>query len=253
MRCALTIIYEGKHHLEHKDFALKMATMFDHWIVIEGHALPYGSTKRCNKLSVSATSQDGTIEFMQEFSKQHKNVHFYSRGTYWNGKDEQVNVGIEILKKITKQCYLWEVDADEHWKLEDIEQAEKIADKSKHFGFRFRFNHFLGDGLIARGEWGSNHLNRLWKWSGQKFRSHEPAMLVGQRYTEPIEEVKFDHYSYYFDKDVKFKSLYYSGHQNVYKNIEAVRNASHYPIHISALFGKDTETGRTNSYIDKIN
>jgi hypothetical protein len=244
MRCGFTIIYEGVHHLQHKQFAEKMAEMFDHWIVVEGHALPFGSTKWCNKLNVAPTSTDSTVAFMKDFASKHKNVHFYSHGRYFTSKDEQVNVA--------NKCYLWEVDADEHWRLADLEKAEAFADRSKEIGFSFNFSHYLGEGIVAKGEWGSGSLNRLWKWSGQNFKSHEPALLVNQRRTEPIPDVTFEHYSYMFDKDVQFKSLYYSGHQNVFKNIHSVRNAPSYPIHISALFGKETKIGKSNSYIYKI-
>jgi len=104
-----------------------MAAMFDHWIVIEGHSLPYGSTKWCKKIDVPPVSQDGTVEFMKEFAMLNKNVHFYSHGKYFVSKDEQVNFAIRTLRQITKSCMLWEVDADEHWKLEDISLAETIA------------------------------------------------------------------------------------------------------------------------------
>lgn len=252
MRCAFTIVYEGLHHLQHKDFAQRMANMFDHWIVVEGYSLPYGSTSWCNKLNVPARSQDGTVEFMNQLCAEHNNVYFYSPNKYYNGKDDQVNVAIDILRKISKSCYLWEVDVDEHWALESLSVAEALADNSKAIGFSFPFNHYVGQGLIAKGEWGSGYNNRLWKWTGQFFRSHEPAMLVGQRYVEPIKEVKYDHYSYYFEKDVKFKSESYSGHENVYKNWSKVLVSESYPVHISELFGKDTKIGKSNSFIDKL-
>ncbi len=252
MRIALTIVYEGLHHLNHRDFALKMASMFDKWIVIEGYSLPYGSTSWCKRLDLPATSQDGTVEFMNQFCKDHPNVYFYSSGKHYNGKDDQVNLGIDIIRKLTKSCYLWEVDVDEHWKIEDIELAESIADKSKAIGFSFPFNHYIGKDMIAKGDWGSGYLNRLWKWSGQYFKSHEPAMLIGQRYTEAIKEVRFEHFSYVFEKDVKFKSQSYSGHENVYKNFHLLESDIEFPAHISTLFGKDTKIGKTNSFIHKI-
>jgi len=76
---------------------------------------------------------------------------------------------------------------------------------------------------------------------------------MGQRQTVHIPDVTFDHYSYSFDKDVKFKSVYYSGHQNVFKNIKAVRDSETFPLPISALFGKETAIGKSNSFIHKLN
>jgi len=249
LRAGFTIIYEGLHHLQHNDFAEKMADMFDHWIVVEGNSLPYGSTKWCNMVSVPASSQDGTIEFMEEFAKSHKNVHFYSRGAYFNSKDSQVNHCIEILRKITTSCYLWEVDADEHWQLKDIERAEEMASRVTENGFSFQFNHLLGPGIMATGDWGSGYLNRLWKWNGELFKSHEPAMLRGQRRTMPLDGVKFDHYSYYFKKDIEFKSKYYPGCENIVKNWDNIQQPNTYPMPISRLFGENTRIGRSNSQI----
>jgi len=258
-RIAFTIVYEGLHHLKHKNFAEKMAKMFDAWIVVEGYSLPYGSTNWCKKLDVPANSQDGTIEFMQAFARVHSNVYFYSATNFYSGKDDQVNVVIDILKKIApfdkrqgKEIFLWEVDVDEHWSEFDIQTAENIARKSTAIGFSFPFNHYVGEGLIAKGTWGSGYLNRLWKWQGQLFKSHEPALLVGQRKVEPIDVVRFEHYSYYFEKDVKFKSLSYSGHEQVYQNWLKLKEQKEFPLHISFLFGKDSQIGKSKSFIHKI-
>lgn len=258
LRVAFTIIYEGRHHLEHKGFAENMLKMFDHWIVVEGYALPYGSTRWCKRLNVPAVSTDGTGHYLQKLSEKHENLHYYSLGRYYNGKDHQVNVAIDILTEIMeakyneKKCWLWEVDADEHWRLEDLEKAEQIALTMDNIGFSFTFNQYVGEGLVAKGDWGSGALNRLWKWTGQYFKSHEPALLEGQKRCDVIPDVHFEHYSYYFDKDVKFKSQYYSGHENVYKNLNKIRTAKEYPVHISEFFGKNTQIGKSNSYIYKI-
>ena len=250
MRAAITILYEGLHHLKHNGFADFMAENFDAWIVVEGHSLPYGSTKWCNMISVPATSKDGTVEFMREFASDHKNVYFYSSGgKYYNGKDQQVNVAIGILKKLTKSCYLWQVDADEQWSVEDIEKAEMIASESSEIGFKFQFNHYVGEGIIAVGEWGSNWHHRLWKWSGQLFQTHEPPILRGQKKTAPIERIKYEHYAYYNPIDVKFKSKYYPGHEKVFENWPSIQKPNTYPMPLSRLFGEDSKYSKTNSQI----
>lgn len=252
LRVAFTIVYEGLHHLKHNDFAVKMAQMFDHWIVVEGYSLPYGSTKWCNKLDIPAVSQDGTVEYMTELSKMFPNVYFYSKGDYFNGKDEQVNAAVHILKQLTNSCYLWEVDADEQWNLTDIIRAEAISDQSQFKGFGFLCNHYVGKGLVAKGDWGSGYFNRLWKWTGQFFKSHEPPMLQGQVGVGKIDDVRFEHYSYYFEKDVIFKSLSYKDHHNVHQGWKSIQKSNEFPIHISALFGEDSKIGKSNSYIEKL-
>lgn len=251
MRCAVTIIYEGVHHLKHLDFAEKMAQLFDHWIVVEGHSQAYGSTRWCNNIQVPARSTDGTIEFMKQFAATHKNVHFYHPNGYFNSKDHQANAGITILRQLSSKCFLWQVDADEHWTIESIEKAEQFALASSEIGFKFQFNHYVGPGIIAVGDWGSGYLNRLWKWNGEFFRSHEPALLRGQRITIPVPDIKYDHYSYYFEKDVRFKAIYYPDCKGIEATWPTIQKPNDYPLHISKLFpvGKH---GKSNTQIVQI-
>lgn len=238
--------------MEHNDFASKMCKLFDHWIVIEGHSLPYGSTSWCKKMNVSPTSQDGTIKYLKSLSLIKNNLHFYSHGGFFYGKDEQVNAGISILKQLTKKCYLWQVDVDEHWTEEKLKASEIYADLNPHKGYAFQFNQYVGEDIIAVGEWGSGYLNRLWKWNGEMFRSHEPALLFGQRSLGYVPEIKYDHFSYLYEKDVKFKSQYYTGHEYVHKGWGELKNVKTFPVHISVLFGKDSKIGMSNSYITRL-
>lgn len=251
-RIAFTIIYNGLHHLEHLGFWQFMVENFDYWVVIEGHARPNGSTKWCKRVDTTPRSSDGTHEFMVDLASKYDNIRYYSPGRYWLGKDLQVNKAMEIITGLCGKCYLWEVDADEIWTSEKLKAAEDYADRSVSDGFSFQFNHFVGENLIASGDWGSGTLNRLWKWRGQYFRSHEPALLVGQRSCEFIEGIKFDHYSYYFEKDVAFKSKYYSGHELVYDKWKQLQLCQSFPVHISSLFGLHNKIGKSNSLIHAI-
>lgn len=252
MRVAFTIIYNGLHHLQHKGFADFMISNFDHWVVVEGHARPNGSTRWCRKLNISPRSTDGTHEYMIELESNHSNVHYVSPGRYWMSKDHQVNKALEVIRQYTQDCYLWEVDCDEHWTKEKLIAAEAIAENSSHICFAFQFNHFVGPRLIAHGEWGDGCLNRLWKWTGQPFRSHEPAVIMGQRSAYLIPDIKFDHYSYYFEKDVAFKASYYKDHEQVLDKWHLLQSMQQFPVHISSLFGSSSKIGSSKSYIDEI-
>lgn len=249
MRCAITIIYDGVHHLQHLNFAEKMAAMFDHWIIVDGHSLPYGSTRWCNMISVPSHSQDGTILYLKDFAATHKNVHFYyTHDGYFNSKDYQANAAIQLLKKLTNKCWLWQVDVDEHWTEEKLSQAEAFAATKTAIGFKFQFNHYVGKGIIAVGEWGSGYLNRLWKWNGEYFKSHEPALLRGQKHVIPVPDIKYDHYSYYFEKDIEFKSKYYPDCKGITETWPTIQAPNDYPIHISKLF-PHSRHGKTNTQI----
>lgn len=252
MRVAFTIIYNGLHHLKHKGFTEFMLENFDYWAVVEGHSRPGGSTGWCKRLAVPPRSSDGTHEYLQELSKNNPKLLYFSPGQYHFSKDRQVNAALDLLRPHTKDSFLWEVDADEHWTVEKLEASESHAEKSIANGFCFQFNQFVGLNLVAKGEWGGGFLNRLWKWKGEIMRTHEPALLMGQRYVEAIPGILFDHYSYYFKQDVLFKGIYYKGHENVPENWEPLQLESTFPVHISKLFGEGTQIGKTNSYIHEI-
>jgi hypothetical protein len=41
----------------------------------------------------------------------------------WKSKDEQVNAAIEEIKKTVKECFLWQVDIDEQWTLDQLQDS----------------------------------------------------------------------------------------------------------------------------------
>ena len=251
LRVAITIIYNGLHHLTHKGFCEFMTKNFDYWVVVEGSSRNGGSTSWCKPIKLPHSSEDGTVEFMKDWAARHDNVLFYTHHKHYLSKDEQFNKGIVLLKTVTNKAYLWQVDADEHWTAQDMEMAERRLWRSASNVAAFQFNHYIKEDLIALGDWGSSRVNRLWKWSGQLFESHEPAVMQGQ--TKPIElDPRFDHYSMVFAQDVKFKSRYYRGHEMIYLNWCKLDDRNDYPIHISNLFGKHCEVGRSDSYLYKI-
>jgi len=250
MRVAITIIFEGLHHLTHKGFTEFMVKNFDHWIIIEGASNNGGSTYWCRSIPGSHRSQDGTVEFINELAVRHNHVHVYSHHKHYASKDEQFNKGIAILKTLTDKCYLWQVDADEHWSAEDLVAAERRLWRSVCTVASFQFNHFVKQDVIAVGDWGSGRVNRLWKWKGKFFQTHEPAIMTGQ--SAPLElPQKFDHYSLVFDKDVRHKAKIYRGHEDIYKNWLRLDDET-YPCHVSKLFGNKTPVGRSDSYLHKI-
>lgn len=258
LRIGFTIAYECLHHLKHKGMADFMAENFDYWIVIEGLSGAGGSTAWCKNLELSPRSTDGTHEFMEGFAKQHPHVIYFSPGTRWNSKDDMVNEAVKVLKFITDYCYLWQIDADEIWSKEQLERAEtELESKAGNVG-AFQFTHYLcktdtGDQLVGLGQWGSGFNTRLFKWRGEKFIKHEPPTLAGQKKVTELTQ-KYHHYSYYFEKDVQFKSMFYQGHEQVYKNwLYLKKGKTKFPVSLSALFGSSRKFKPELSTIDVLN
>ena len=254
MRYALTIVYNAKHHLLHKDFSDKMLAMFDKWIIVEGFSRNGGSTAWCTSIRPSHQSTDGTIETCQDLASQNPTkVLFYSSGIGYASKDVQVNKGIEMLQGC-EPGWLWQIDADEHWTLEDLKGAEQMLEKDLTIAGAFQFYHYLckdvnGKQLVGKGAWGDGFSTRVWWWEGQKFKTHEPPIMEGQKEIRELPQ-KYIHYSYYFEKDVEFKSKYYKGYRPVIHNWRALQKRRLiYPISAKYLLGSGTSVDIRNSFI----
>jgi len=254
MRYAFTIIYNGKHHLLHKEFAENMVSMFDKWVIVEGFSRNGGSTAWCNSIRPPSQSTDGTIETCQNLaSKYPTKVLFATSQTGWPSKDAQVNKGIELLQG-NPDGWLWQVDADEQWTESDLTEAETMLGIGSNTAGGFQFYHYLckdsdGRQLVGKGSWGDGISTRLWWWHGQKFKTHEPPIMEGQDGYKVLPQ-KYHHYSYYFEQDVEFKSRYYKGYRSVLANWRTLQKRRFdYPISAKLLLGSGTSVDLTNSYI----
>ena len=257
-RAAITIIYEGLHHLHHKQMTEKMIAMFDYWIIVEGYSRNGGSSKHLNIVTDFARSTDGTIEYCEQLASDHKGkVFFYSSKLGWPSKDDQFSAGIDMLSCISDECYLWQIDADEQWNEDQLSEAEAMLFDSDFSAASFQFHQFigidaLGNQLVARGNWGSAFVTRLWKWQGEQFISHCPPVMMGQSVIK-LPQV-YDHYSYQFRKDVMLKSRLYKGYRIIARRWDRLLANSHrYPIPLSALFGFVKGTNKSYIYVHKEN
>lgn len=255
MRIAYTIILNGLHHIKHNDYYIKMLDNFDYWVVVDGANKSLGSTSWCKSIPDeyhnNGASNDGTVEFLSSIQENYENLIFVKSNGLWNSKDEQVNVAISEIKKITNECYLWQIDIDEQWDLDSLKLAEEILKSNNAKTGIFNCEYYVGDNLVSKGEWGESNYIRLWDWKGEYFHMHEPPIIIGGNgKTININDVKFKHYSYFFEKDVKFKNDYYSGHDDIYNKWLEIKKRDDFPIHISNLISGNW--GRTNTYIHKL-
>lgn len=255
MRIAFTIILNGYKHLVHKDYYKTVLSNFDYWVVVEGVALNNGTTSWCNKLPDTFhnnyLSNDGTTDFLNELKSEYKNIIVVRNNEgFWQSKDDQVNAAITEIKKLTKKCKLWQIDVDEQWSIDQIVLAENELDDNSGKTGCFLCNYFVGVDQIVTGEWGEGRIEpyrRLWNWSGENFISHEPPKLENNN-PRFLLTPKFNHYSYYFDEDVKFKEAYYSNYEGLYERwLEIQNNRSVLPIR--NLLGDKLWWSNTNTII----
>lgn len=240
MRVAFTIIYNGVHHLKHKDYVKRLLPHVDLWVFVDGLAGNKGSTSWCKEL-VGCGSEDGTVEYLKELQKTHPNLVLVECEKKWHSKDAMVNRAIEEIKKHTNKSFLWEIDADEQWTPELMSLSEQYLVEKKGKTGTFHSNYFMGQNIRAFGMWGEGvgyPYRRLWDWNGEYFMKHEPPVLLKGNGREVLIPFKFDHYAYYFPQDVEFKSKYYGGHERVYDNWQKMNQGKlKLPCELKILFG----------------
>lgn len=244
-RIAISIVLNGEHHLKNQIFD---SYIFDEWIFVEGASQNTFCTSWCNSIPseyhTNGTSVDNTIKVLEEYQEYYsktsdKKITILRPSGLWNGKLEMFNTALATIKE---PCYLWEVDIDEYWDPYQIINAEKLMENTKADSASFACNYLLTDQIIVRGEWGESPghgYRRLWKFQpGMKFLSHEPPVLEGcTRILSPFLTPRFEHLSYYYEKDVIFKSKWYGKHEKIHegwKNI--VKGRQVLPCKVSALF-----------------
>lgn len=253
-RVAFTIILNGLHHLTHKSFFSKMLEQFDLWVIIEGVARPGGSTSWCRDIDEAFhknfLSADGTTEFL-DANKNSKLIVIRPNCGPWSSKDEQVNAGINEIRKKYKKCFLWQVDVDEHWESHQLKEAEDILLENKGKTGCFLCDYFVGPNQQVFGEWGEctrDTWRRLWYWEGEEFATHEPPTLLGRNGPGYLLPQRFKHYSYYFEKDVLFKEKYYGGYDGLYERWKKVqRNRDTIPV--IDLLGSNIQWSYSNTII----
>jgi GR25 family glycosyltransferase involved in LPS biosynthesis len=242
-RIAFTILFNGLHHLKHKNYTEFLAKNFDYWVVVEGASKNKGSTSWCKEMPSSyhknGKSIDGTVDFMKKLCKKYDNIIFIESNGMWESKDDMVNRAIDEVKKITNSCFLWQVDVDEQWTVEQIIKSEKELKAKKCKTGKFNVFQFVGEGLIAFGkDWAGAPFTRLWDWKGEKFISHEPPALNTTDKSETILSERMMHYAFYFEEDVKFKNDWYNDHDDSLKRWKKLKTEKKFPQHITYLFPK---------------
>lgn len=246
-RLAYVLAYNCLHHLRHQHQAERLLDFFDHVVVVEGAAQNGGSTAWCRPHPArQAASTDGTRELLLQLAQQHPDrVTVVTAADFWPSKDDMVHAALDHLRDHLgpSGAYLWQVDADEVWSLDQLARAE--AELERHGGDcgLFLCDYFVGPRLVARGEWGEGRAlpyRRLWKWDGRQAETHEPPRLVGGNGREVLLAERFAHFAYYFEQDVNFKARYYGGHQELAVRWPRLqrRPARDFPLPLSALFGR---------------
>jgi hypothetical protein len=223
MRTAISIVLNGMHHL--REQAEIIPKIFDKWIIVEGATKNVKCSNWCQEMpedfhDENGNSIDGTKEFLEELSSEFDNVDVYLASGLWEGKVSMFNHG--LTNSNPSDGFLWEIDIDEYWDENKINNTEKIISNTGADCASFLCDYLLSEDIIVRGDWGegkSGGYKRCWKYkTNSKFKTHIPPVLEGEsKCLNWIVTPRFTHLSYYFEDQVKFKSKFYTDHENIYE------------------------------------
>lgn len=213
----VTIVYNGMPFItwHYKEFCqLKRPWI---WSVVEGVAAPEHCTSWCAPI-VPGVSDDGTHNYLKTLSAFDPRVRHHPR-VWWHGKVSMFN---EALNWYHSPGHLLQVDADEIWTAENIEESIRRLDQSDCDYSYFRCRYFVGPNIYitSKNKFGDRDYEwvRLWKFHpSQRFDSHEPPVLRGQKKALPKAgnlESAFDHFAFASENQLRVKEIYYGSINN---------------------------------------
>lgn len=264
-RVAITICLNAREHLCNTSMVERLIPRIDRWVFVEGAAGPGGSTSWCrpvdSRFQRDGHSVDGTVEYLDDLQDRWGYplvTALWNLGP-WGSKDLMVNAALEELRG--EPALLWQIDADERWTAEQMDQAEEFLMARDATRVSFCADFFVGAGLVARGEWGEARFadlpdelsgyRRLWRWDGERmFESHEPPILDERR---PVwcPDIRFQHFAYVQKEDVDFKSEYYADHAGVLQKWRRLQTREAFPAPISELLPEGCAWGSSKTTIER--
>jgi glycosyltransferase involved in cell wall biosynthesis len=261
-----TIVLNGQPFIQYHLQVLNQLNCEWHWHIIEGVAALKHDTawsvaaggRIDDALHNNGLSNDGTTDYLDQLAQLYPDqITLYrpASGSFWDGKREMVNAP---LSNIQSACLLWQIDADELWTVEQIEQTRQLflahPDKTAAF---FWCVFFVGEDLVVS----SRHCYsqnpcfewlRVWRYQpGMVWAKHEPPTLV-----EPLPDGKqqdvakvnpflhqeteaqgllFQHFAYVTPEQLQFKHRYY-GYQNAVRQWQQLQSEANFPVFLRDYF-----------------
>jgi hypothetical protein len=264
-----TIVLNGEPFIRYHIDALRQLKCQWHWHVVEGVAklvhdtgwsVATGGAVKAD-FHDRGRSNDGTSAYLDEIAKAFPgNVTIYRKpiDEFWNGKIEMVSAPLPALPD---DCLLWQVDADELWRPEDITRMrDAFAAQPHRTAAYFWCDYFVApDAVIStRNSYGMNpkvEWLRVWRYRrGDRWLKHEPPMLmrrngllrrrVNVAKIAPFRHadteamgIKFEHMAYVTDAQLAFKETYYgyAGATDAWRRLRAAVQGG--PVLLRHYFG----------------
>jgi hypothetical protein len=162
---------------------------------------------------------DGTHDILHSLIPNENIVH-----GQWPEKDEQCNAMLHLVPDDV--THIWEIDADEVWRPNDVRQILDVLEEVDSMSFR-TWSFFGGLGRYMTGFEEDFEFHRIKRWyPGVRFSTHRPPTMLAPdgwpwREHNHWNHEKTDrmgwrifHYSYVFPSQVKKKAAYYWNHDS---------------------------------------
>lgn len=235
-----TIVLNGEPFIRHHLEVLKQLSFRWHWHVVEGAAALMHDSAWSTASGGSipedqhrhGLSVDGTSAYLDQIASLNPgqvSIYRPPGGRMWEGKIEMVS---EPLKHIFEDGVLWEIDADELWTVEQLEEGRKMfLEHPEKSAAKFWCDYFVGEKLVisSRRCYGQNPAQewlRAWSYQpGMKWETHAPPVLSrrnidgtwtdvasGNIFSHAETESRglvFQHFAYATGAQAAFKEHYY--------------------------------------------
>jgi glycosyltransferase involved in cell wall biosynthesis len=261
-----TIVLNGDPFIRYHLNAFIQLPFSWHWHIVEGVAelkhdtawsLLYGGEVPAD-LHREGLSNDGTTEYIDQIAQQYPEqitVYRKPRGEFWDGKLEMVSAP---LPNIQEECLLWQVDADELWTSEQIDQTRSLflANPDRTAAY-FSCHFFVGANLVISNPESAMYASKMWlrAWRfqpGMAWAAHEPPTLVqvipgAEEYPNvaelnPFLEAEtaaagliFQHFAYATVNQLQFKEKYY-GYANIRERWQKLQQQTTFPVLLRDYF-----------------
>ena len=252
-----TIVYNGQPWIHGQAELFRRLDGVDwHWHVVEGLAEHVKDTAWCKEAGGrisdfesrnSNLSTDGTREFLNGLKKEFGDkisIYRPPGAEPWPGKKAMIDCFLPELEEV---CLLWQLDVDEFWKPDQVQQILAEFEKRPELtaGW-FDCDYYFGwDRCSSRpgvfGNFREYEWLRVWRYQkGDSWGSHEPPALmrevgcgkrenVGRLHPMLQKETrargwKFQHYALTDRAQMEFKEIYY-GHRGLIAGLDEVEKA----------------------------
>lgn len=263
----LTIVLNGEPFIRHHLPVFRQLPVRWHWHVVEGVAelvkdtawsLAHGGAIPAG-LHDHGLSRDGTTATLDRLAAAFpEQITLYRPppGQFWPGKTAMVQAP---LAHIREEALLWQVDADELWRVDQILRLHRMFQAApERTAAYFLCRYFVGEdrvisSLDTYGNFRSYEWLRVWRMQpGDFWHSHEPPRLARPTADGTLTNIAalapftheetaaagliFDHYAYVLEEHARFKESYY-GYAGAVRQWRALQEHKQFPVALRQFFG----------------